>query len=117
MHWGFLFAFALPIFFILVFIFYKFVSFKLENENLTIEPLSEMVSDNPVGLSQDELEKMKRNQKEAQKHLEEVISKVPVEMVNGRFVARPDKLKDALATGKKNEHVNGSTSKTDSENN
>jgi len=116
MHWGVLFAFALAIFFVLVFIFYKFVSFKLENENLTIEPLSEMVSDNPVGLSKDELDKMKQNQKEAQKHLNEVISKVPVEMVNGRFVARPDKLKESLADGKNNQHVNGNAAHRDNEN-
>lgn len=92
MHWFIFFGLAIPIFFILVYLFYKFTAYKLENDNMEIESLSELVSDNPVGLSESELNKLKEKQKLAQKQLKEVIDKVPVEMVNGRFVARPDKL-------------------------
>lgn len=108
MHWIIFFAVAIPIFFILVFLFYKFTAFKLEHDNMKIESLSELVSDNPVGLSNEELEKLKKKQKEAQKELKEVIDKIPVEMVNGKFVARPEKLKDETTKNSQNGHqVNG----------
>ncbi|NTV47391.1 MAG: hypothetical protein HGB11_12925 [Chlorobiales bacterium] len=108
MPWWVLYVFALPIFFILVFIFYKFVSYHIEHQNLKIEPLSEIVSDNPVGLPKEDLEKLKQKQAEAQKHLADVISKVPVDMVNGRFVAKPEKLKEAMESAKKSENgING----------
>ncbi|NTW50106.1 MAG: hypothetical protein HGB19_10315, partial [Chlorobiales bacterium] len=77
--------------------------YHVEHQNLKIESLSEIVSDNPVGLPKEELEKLKQKQAEAQKHLTEVMSKVPVDMVNGRFVAQPEKLKEALDAAKKAE--------------
>ncbi len=41
--------------------------------------------DNPVGLSGDELQKLKAQQKEAQAHLKQVIAKLPVVKKDGRF--------------------------------
>ncbi len=108
MHWNIFFALAIPIFFILVFLFFKFTAYKLENDNIEIESLAELVSDNPVGLSEQELEKLKEKQKVAQKQLKEVIDKIPVEMVNGKFVPRPDKLQEELNKAQKNgEALNG----------
>jgi hypothetical protein len=56
-------------------------------QNLQIESFKDTLidKDNPVGLTGDELEKMKQQQAEAQAHLREVISKIPVIQKDGKF--------------------------------
>lgn len=83
--WIFIYAFALPIFFILVFLLYKFVDYKLRHDNEKFAPIFE-TSDNVVGLSPEELKKKKAEQQEGMKQLSEAISKMPVKLVNGKFV-------------------------------
>lgn len=58
-----------------------------EENNLQIESFKETLidKDNPVGLSGDELQKLKKQQEEAQQHLREVISKIPVVQKDGKF--------------------------------
>lgn len=94
--WIFIYAFALPIFFILVFLLYKFVDFKLQHDNEKLSPIFD-TSDNVVGLTEDELKARKSHQKEAMKQLSEAIAKVPVKIVNGKFVPMEgDELKAEL---------------------
>ncbi|MDX2128744.1 MAG: hypothetical protein SFU91_06870 [Chloroherpetonaceae bacterium] len=85
LSWLIIYAFALPIFFGLVYGLYKFTSFKLDHDNEKFAPIFD-TSDNVVGLDQSQLEAKKKEQFAAQKHLAEVIAKVPVELVNGKFV-------------------------------
>ena len=56
-------------------------------QNLVIEPFKDSLidKDNPVGLQGDELEKLKQQQAEAQRHLRDVISRIPVIQKDGRF--------------------------------
>ncbi len=85
LSWLFIYAFALPIFFVLVFLLYKFVDYKLRHDDEKIAPIFD-TSDNIVGLSPEELKKKKAEQQESLKQLSEAISKIPVKLVNGRFV-------------------------------
>jgi hypothetical protein len=82
--WIFIYAFALPIFFIMVYVLYKFMDFKLKTDQESIGPIFN-TSDNVVGLDPEELAKRKKHQLEGMKHLTETIAKVPVKMVNGKF--------------------------------
>ena len=95
MSWLIIMSFALPILFGLLFIMSKFVKHMKEEQNMEIESIGDTLIDehNPVGLSGEELEKLKQQQAEAQKHLKEVISKIPVEEKDGRFQPAFDKMK------------------------
>jgi len=105
MSYWIIFAFALPMFIGLVFIFLKFAQFKLDADNTVIEPMLP-TSDNPVGLTKEELDIKREEMKEAQKHLAEVIAKVPVEMVDGKFVPMSgERLKAELAARKAAEEL------------
>ena len=87
MSWIPLMVFSLLVFFLFVFLFKKFVGYMKKEQNLQIESFRDMMidKDNPVGLYGDELEKLKQHQQEAQRHLNEVISKIPVIQKDGRF--------------------------------
>lgn len=101
--WIFIYAFALPIFFGLVFILYKFIDFKLNRDDEQLAPIFDD-SDNVVGLSGEELNARKAHQKEGMKQLSEAIAKVPVKVVNGKFVAMEgEELKAELARRKAEE--------------
>ena len=109
MSWLVIMAFALPILFGLLFVMSKFVNHMKEEQNMEIESIRDTLidDDNPVGLSGDELEKMKQQQAEAQKHLKEVISKIPVEEKDGRFRPAFDKMKKLQDETSGNEPDNG----------
>lgn len=87
MSWILILGFALSVFFLLMFFLSRFVNHMKKEQNLQIESLKETLidKDNPVGLTGDELEKMKQQQAEAQAHLREVISKIPVIQKDGKF--------------------------------
>lgn len=87
MSWIYIFGFALSVFFLLLFFLSRFVSHMKAEQNLQIESLKDTLidKDNPVGLTGDELEKLKQQQAEAQQHLREVISKIPVIQKDGKF--------------------------------
>ncbi|NTW54104.1 MAG: hypothetical protein HGB15_04965 [Chlorobaculum sp.] len=87
MSWILILGFALAVFFLLMFFLSKFVNHMKMEQNLQIESFKETLidKDNPVGLSGEELEKMKQQQAEAQAHLREVISKIPVIQKDGKF--------------------------------
>jgi hypothetical protein len=87
MSWLVLLGFSLLVFFLFVFLFNKFLGYMKKEQNLQIESFKDIIidKDNPVGLYGDELEKLKEQQKEAQRHLNDVISKIPVIQKNGRF--------------------------------
>ncbi|UZJ41020.1 hypothetical protein OO006_11780 [Prosthecochloris sp. SCSIO W1101] len=95
MSWLIILSFALPIFFGLLFVMSKFVKHMKEEQNMEIESIRDTLidEDNPVGLSGEELEKLKQQQAEAQKHLRDVISKIPVEEKDGRLRPAFDKMK------------------------
>lgn len=104
LSWLYIYAFALPIFFILVFIFYKFVSYKFQKDNIQIEPLSAMYSDNVVGLSKEELAERKKQEEEKLKALGEALRKIPMEFVDGKFVPMTgEKLEAELARRREEE--------------
>ena len=87
MSWILILGFALAVFFMLMFFLSKFVDHMKMEQNLQIESFKDSLidKDNPVGLTGDELEKMKQQQAEAQAHLREVISKIPVIQKDGKF--------------------------------
>jgi hypothetical protein len=87
MSWIYILGFALSVFFLLMFFLSRFVNHMKVEQNLQIESLHDTLidKDNPVGLSGDELEKLKQQQAEAQQHLREVISKIPVIQKDGKF--------------------------------
>ncbi|NTV68058.1 MAG: hypothetical protein HGB06_10360 [Chlorobaculum sp.] len=87
MSWIYVLGFALAVFFLLMFFLSRFVNHMKKEQNLQIESLKDTLidKDNPVGLTGDELEKMKQQQAEAQAHLREVISKIPVIQKDGKF--------------------------------
>jgi hypothetical protein len=87
MSWILILGFALAVFFLLMYFLSKFVNHMKMEQNLQIESFKESLidKDNPVGLTGDELEKMKQQQAEAQAHLREVISKIPVIQKDGKF--------------------------------
>lgn len=87
MSWILILGFALSVFFLLMFFLSRFVNHMKQEQNLQIESFKESLidKDNPVGLTGEELEKMKQQQAEAQAHLREVISKIPVIQKDGKF--------------------------------
>jgi hypothetical protein len=87
MSWILILGFALAVFFLLMYFLSRFVNHMKMEQNLQIESLKDTLidKDNPVGLTGDELEKMKQQQAEAQAHLREVISKIPVIQKDGKF--------------------------------
>jgi hypothetical protein len=87
MSWIYILVFALTVFFLLIYFLSRFVNHMKVEQNLQIESLKETLidKDNPVGLSGDELQKLKQQQAEAQQHLREVISKIPVIQKDGKF--------------------------------
>lgn len=87
MSWIYIFGFALSVFFLLLFFLSRFVRHMKEEQNLEIESFKDTLidKDNPVGLSGAELEKLKQQQAEAQAHLRDVISRIPVTGKDGRF--------------------------------
>lgn len=95
MSWLVLFGFSLAVFFLFVFLFVKFTGYMRKEQNLQIESLKDMLidKDNPVGLQGAELEKLKQQQQEAQRHLRDVISKIPVIQKDGRFQIDEDEIR------------------------
>ncbi|HCD35963.1 hypothetical protein EKD00_04635 [Chlorobium phaeovibrioides] len=95
MSWIPIMIFSLLIFVLFVFLFTRFVGYMKKEQNLHIESLQETLidRDNPIGLSGDELQKLKNRQKEAQDHLKEVIAKLPVVKKDGRFQIDDEQLK------------------------
>ena len=87
MSWIYILVFALSVFFLLMFFLSRFVNHMKDEQHLQIESLKETLidKDNPVGLSGEELQKLKEQQAEAQAHLREVISKIPVIQKDGKF--------------------------------
>jgi hypothetical protein len=87
MSWIYILGLALSVFFLLLFFLSKFVGYMKNEQNLQIESLKDTLidKDNPVGLSGQELQKLKQQQAEAQEHLREVISKIPVIQKDGKF--------------------------------
>lgn len=87
MSWIIILGFALSVFFMLVFFLSRFVQHMKEEQNMEIETFKQGLidKDNPVGLTGKELEDLKQQQAEAQKHLREVISKIPVVQKEGKF--------------------------------
>jgi hypothetical protein len=113
MSWVVLFVVSILLFVFLVFILRKFVGYMKKEQNLEIESFKDTLidPDNPVGLRGEELENMKRQQQEAQRHLREVISKIPVIQKDGRFQIDNEELrrrKEASA-------VNGVSGKANNE--
>ena len=115
MSWILILGFALAVFFLLMFFLSKFVNHMKMEQNLQIESFKETLidKDNPVGLTGDELEKMKQQQAEAQAHLREVISKIPVIQKDGKFQVDMDAVKKQKENAAK---TNGSTGPTTGKN-
>ena len=87
MSWIYILGFALSVFFMLIFFLSRFVQYMKTEQNMQIESFKDTLidKDNPVGLVGEELEKLKQQQAEAQQHLREVISKIPVIQKDGKF--------------------------------
>ena len=104
MSWVLVMALSLSVFSLFIFLFNKFVGYMKREQNLEIESFKDSLidKDNPVGLHGDELEKLKQQQAEAQRHLKEVISRIPVIQKDGRFQI------DAEAIRKQKAAANGS---------
>ncbi len=87
MSWIYILGFALSVFFMLIYFLSRFVQYMKTEQNLQIESMKDTLidKDNPVGLVGEELEKLKQQQAEAQEHLREVISKIPVIQKDGKF--------------------------------
>ncbi len=105
MSWIPLMGFSLVVFFLFVFLFNKFVGYMKKEQNLHIESFKDMMidKDNPVGLTGDELEKLKQHQQEAQRHLNEVISKIPVIQKDGRFQIDQEAIRQRRASAQADE--------------
>jgi len=95
---------ALFVFFFFVFLFRKFLGYMKKEQNLVIESLKDTLidKDNPVGLNKEELEKLKQQQQEAQRHLSDVISRIPVIQKDGRFQIDEEALKARKAAAQAN---------------
>jgi len=108
MSWILILGFALSVFFLLVYFLSRFVNYMKMEQNMEIESFKDSLidKDNPVGLTGDELEKMKQQQAEAQAHLREVISKIPVIQKDGKFQLDMDAVRQQKADAAK---TNGST--------
>lgn len=105
MSWIIILGFALSVFFMLVFFLSRFVQHMKEEQNMEIETFKQGLidKDNPVGLTGKELEDLKQQQAEAQKHLREVISKIPVVQKEGKFQVDMD------AVGKQKEQADAAS--------
>lgn len=88
-------ALSLLVFGLFVFLFKSFVGYMKREQNLVIEPFKDSLidKDNPVGLRGDELDKLKEQQAEAQRHLRDVISRIPVIQKDGRFQVDEDAIR------------------------
>ncbi len=108
MSWIVLFVISILLFVFLVVILRKFVGYMKKEQNLEIESLKSTLIDenNPVGLQGAELENLKRQQEEAQRHLREVISKIPVVQKDGRFQIDQEELRKRKASTNGNGTVN-----------
>jgi len=95
MSWVIILVFSLLVFFLFIFLLRKFVGYMKKEQNLQIESFKDSLidKDNPVGLYGDELEKLKQQQQEAQRHLRDVISKIPVIQKDGRFQIDEEELR------------------------
>ena len=105
MSWVVLMGLSWLLFALFAFLFSRFVGYMKKEQNLEIESLKDTLidKDNPVGLYGDELEKLKQHQQEAQRHLRDVISKIPVIQKDGRFQIDQEELQKRKAAN------NGST--------
>jgi hypothetical protein len=103
MSWVIIMVLSLSVFALFVFLFTKFIGYMKTEQNLEIESFKDSLidKDNPVGLNKDELDKLKEQQAEAQRHLKEVISRIPVIQKDGRFQI------DEEAIRKQKEAANG----------
>jgi predicted nucleotidyltransferase len=106
MSWVIILGFALSVFFLLLFFLSRFIRYMKEEQNMEIESLKDTLidKDNPVGLSGEELETLKQQQAEAQRHLREVISKIPVIQKEGRFQVDYEKIKETRESHDNNNH-------------
>jgi len=95
MSWIPIMVFSLLVFFFFIFMLRKFVGYMKKEQALEIESFKSTLidPDNPIGLSGTELEKLKQQQQEAQAHLREVISKIPVKEKDGRFQVDQDEVR------------------------
>jgi hypothetical protein len=115
MSWILIPGFALSVFFLLMFFLSKFVNHMKMEQNMEIESFKDSLidKDNPVGLTGEELEKMKQQQAEAQAHLREVISKIPVIQKDGKFQVDMDAVRQQKESAAK---TNGSAGPATSNN-
>lgn len=104
MSWLVLLGISLLLFFLLVFLLTRFLGYMKREQNLQIESFRDSIidKDNPVGLYGDELEKLKQQQNEAQRHLREVISKIPVIQKDGRFQIDEEAIRQRRAAAQAN---------------
>ncbi|TLU85851.1 MAG: hypothetical protein FDX21_04655 [Chlorobium sp.] len=113
MSWVFLLGFAFLFFFLFVFLFSKFVGYMKKEQNLVIESFKDSLidQDNPVGLNPEELEQLKQKQQEAQRHLSDVISRIPVIQKDGRFQIDEEEIRQRRANAQK-EQASGANNGT-----
>ena len=104
MSWIVIFGFSLLVFCLFVFLLTRFVGYMKKEQNLQIESFKDSLidKDNPVGLTGEELQKLKRQQDEAQRHLQEVISKIPVIQKDGRFQIDQEEIRQRRAAAQSN---------------
>ncbi len=105
MSWVPLLGFSFLVFFLLVFLFSKFLGYMKKEQNLVIESFKDSLidKDNPVGLNREELEKLKQQQQEAQRHLSDVISRIPVIQKDGRFQIDEEAIRQRRAAARDEE--------------
>ena len=101
MSWVVLFVFSLAFFFVLLFLLSRFVGYMKKEQNMEIESFRDTLidKDNPVGLTGEELQKLKDQQAEAQRHLREVIARIPVVQKDGRFQVDQEEIRRRKASG------------------
>ncbi len=104
MSWLVLLVPSFLVFFLFVFLFRKFVGYMKKEQNLVIESFRDTLidKDNPVGLNKEELEKLKQQQQEAQRHLSDVISRIPVIQKDGRFQIDEEAIRQRKAAAQGN---------------
>ncbi|MEI8102371.1 MAG: hypothetical protein WCG61_02460 [Chlorobium sp.] len=104
MSWLFLLIPSWLIFFLFVFLFRKFLGYMKQEQNLVIESFKDTLidKDNPVGLNKEELDKLKQQQQEAQRHLSDVISRIPVIQKDGRFQIDEEEIRQRKAAAQAN---------------
>ena len=104
MSWLVLLGLSLIVFFIFVILFRKFLGYMKKEQNLVIESFHDALidKDNPVGLNKEELDKLKQQQEEAQRHLRDVISRIPVIQKDGRFQIDEEAIRQRRAEAQSN---------------